>query len=316
MLTKIVTIAVSALVGLSGLASTASASPGIQSCIGAPGDQPAPAYNETRQFVDAQAWWMPAPDQTGDNFGHAHVGACIPERESMSGTSFPLDIKLQLHDNPAKNTSTYPGLSIVVKGNSYETTIQKHNFPGWTCPEGTCVKWVRTSIPLSAFGASGLQEMRFRFFVDEPDGNRMIANMNWQLNINNGKSVSNMTRMPWLRGKGWYTHSLYCEAQVRTPLQDAPSSMYSPLVAMETHSSDASIPVTHHSVRLDPDFHAVPSNPGTILEDADGGMPAKTFNAAGTAGTHKFFQRSDCRDDATGFKSTNSGVLVVPYVIQ
>jgi hypothetical protein len=302
------------VIGMAGTAPAASASPGEQACIGAPADNPVATYAETRHFVDAQAWWVPAPGQIGKNFGHAHVGACVPERETMTGSSFPLDIKLQLHDNPAKKTSTYPGLSIVVKGGSYETTIQKHNFPGWTCPAGTCLKWVRTTIPLSAFGASGLQEMRFRFFVDEPDGNRMIANMNWQLTIDNGKARKDVTRMPWLRGKGWYTHALYCETQIRTPLPDVPvASPWRPLVAMETHSEDASLPVTEHYALLDPDFHASPAVPGTPIHVGSGPLAPTTLDVAASPGLHRLHQRADCRDDATGFDSTNSGVLVVPF---
>jgi hypothetical protein len=118
----------------------ATASSGQQACVGAPADQPALAYTETRQFVDFQSWWRTTSSKAGADFGHAHVGACISEREQMQGATIPLDIRLVLHDNPAKKTNQYPGLSIVLKGKTQETTIAKQNYPGWTCPEGTCGK--------------------------------------------------------------------------------------------------------------------------------------------------------------------------------
>lgn len=90
------------------VSATATASPGRQACIGAPADHPPAAYDETRQFVDFQAWWRTTQGQAGTDFGHAHVGACIPEREQMQGATIPLDIRLVLHDNPAKRTDQYP----------------------------------------------------------------------------------------------------------------------------------------------------------------------------------------------------------------
>ena len=301
----------------------AQAFPGTQACIGAPSDQPAATYSETRQFVDAQSWWTTTPGQSGTNFGHAHVGACIPERESLSGATFPLDIKLQLHDNPARpSSSVYPGLSIVLKGTDYEITNKQFAFLGWSCPVGTCVQWVHYDVPLAAFGHSGLQEVRFRFLVDEPDGNRMIANMNWQVTINNGKSVADVTRQPYLRGKGWYTGSGYCESAVRSvPLPDTPVAQpYSPIVSQVWHGEPTDLQVTGHTNRLDADFHA--GIPGTTLADVP--AAAATDAAAGafgpaaltvptlSSGTHKLLGRADCADPRG---STNAGVLVFPVQV-
>ena len=293
------------------LPTAAHAFPGTQACIGAPADQPAATYSETRQFVDAQSWWTTTPGQAGTNFGHAHVGACVPERENMSGTSFPLDIKLQLHDNPANPSSTvYPGLSIVLKGTDYEITQQKFTFLGWSCPVGTCVKWVHYDVPLSAFGHSGLQEIRFRFFVDEPDGNRMIANMNWQTTISNGKKLADVTREPYLRGKGWYTNAGYCESSLRTvPIPDAPVAQpYAPVVSQVWHGASDDLQVTGHVNRLDADFHS--DIPGTTLEDSSGPFgPAALSVPFLASGVHKLLGRADCADPRG---STNAGVLVFP----
>lgn len=309
-------LAAATMTAFAGISSPPMDSRGVQVCIGAPVDNPAATYKESRQFVDAQGWWTPGPGQKGDDFGHAHVGACIPEREQMTGKSFPLDIRLQLHNNPAGGSRRYPALSIVTKGADYETTIQKHRFTGWSCPVGNCVKWVRTTIPLKAFDASGLQELRFRFFVDEPDGKRMIANMNWQTYIRNGKPTINVSRRPYLRGKGWYTHAGYCEASIRSvPLPDTP--VWSPwrvTLAQSTHSSDGSLPVTHHTVSLDPDFHAHPPKEGTAISSRRGPLNPTALNVVAARGLHRLFQRADCRDSSQS--STNSGVLAVPFVVR
>ncbi|HEX8156110.1 MAG TPA: hypothetical protein VF526_01885 [Solirubrobacteraceae bacterium] len=294
------------------ISATATASPGQQACIGAPIDQPALTYGQTRQFVDFQSWWMPTPGRSGSDFGHAHVGACIPEREQMQGATIPLDIRLVLHDNPAKKTDQYPGLSIVLKGKSQETTIKKHNYPGWTCPVGTCTKWFHYDLPQSAFDNSGLQEIRFRFFVDEPDGNRMIASANWQTYINNGKPKADVTRQPYLRAKGWYSGAEYCEASLRSPLPDGPvPANWSPTVAQVWHGTAADRPVSGHDNRFDADNHK--RIPGTLLKAGSGPLgPAALDVPAGSlpVGTHKLNMRADCADPRG---STNSGVLVLPF---
>jgi hypothetical protein len=287
-------------------------------CIGAPANNPAAAYPEQRQFVENQTWWTPGPGQTGPNQGHVHLGACIPERETLRA-NFTMHVRVVMHDNPGK--ANY--VSMVFKGPSYEATVQKLSLGGMTCPVGTCEKWLTFTGKIAGFQQGGLQEIRFRGFVPEPSVNgqtrEMRANLNFQVYVSNGKARADVTRMPWLRGKGWYTHTLYCEASLRSvPVPDGPvSGVWRPTVAQATHSTDASLPVTHHTVRLDPNFHASPPDGGTVVVDGNGPR-APTQLAIDTTtltnGTHKLFQRADCRDDKLG--STNRGVLVVPFVVR
>jgi hypothetical protein len=261
------------------------------------------------------------------------MGACIPERETLSSGNLTISLRLLLHDNPGK----WNYVSMVYKGTDYETTVQRcyliataadFTCPSadpstgkgnWTCPQPTnCAKWVTFSWPISAFNHSGLQEVRFRGFIPEPGSVEMRTNLNWQIYIQNGKSTSNVTREPTTRGKGWYTHALYCESSHNSvPLPDsAVSGTWSPTLEQTTHSTDASLPVTHSFITLDPDFHADPPVVGTVLHDADGefgpaSVPIDTTTL--TNGTHRLYQKADCRDDSLG--STNSGVLVVPFVV-
>jgi len=183
---------------------------------------------------------------------------------------------------------------------------------------------LRLSWPLTGFDRTGLQEVRFRTFVDEPDTAQMHTSLNWQVRVvGTGKPLSNVTRMPYLRGKGWYGPaggpvSGYCEASdVSVPIPDGPiAGLWQPTVRMDTHSSDASLPVTSYFATLDADFHADPPNPGTVLLDSAGTWPSAplTIDTITLAnGLHRLLLRSDCRDDTQS--STNRGVLIVPFVV-
>jgi hypothetical protein len=121
-----------------------------------------------------------------------------------------------------------------------------------------------------------------------------------------------------------------CAARAGTPVRStarrpgsvgfptARSGIWRPRVLLDDHdggtAGDAA--VTRHTVTLDPDFHAVPQNQGTVLpQDADG-LPATTLaidTTRLTNGPHKLRLRSDCDAPAQG--SVNSGVLVVPFTV-
>jgi len=264
-------------------------------------------YPEKRQFVDAQSWWRTTPGKTGTDFGHAHMGGCIPERQQHSET-IALDVRVILHANPGKVAEAV----LVTKTTSTETTqIHDKSIAGFTCPIGTCETWLRWNVPLSWFDHSGLQEIRYRVYIDEPDGNRMIVSLNYQTYINNGKPLDDVTRNAYLRGKGWYTGAGYCEASLRQPLPDhSVGDAYSPLVAMVNHGTADDRAVTHAIVLRDADFHN--GIPGTTLVEANGQWGPKRVHAGyqTESGRHRLLIKSDC-DDPRG--STNSGVLVYTF---
>lgn len=284
--------------------SATSAAPDRITCAG---------YPEARVYVSSQAWWTKFPGQTGTDFGHVHQEACIPERQTMS-SDFDIDLRLVMHDNPG----TYGSFDLVTKGVGYETTVQSFTVPGFTCPVGTCERWLHFTVHMSEFQESGLQEVRFRTFVNTPDGNKMHASTNWQVYINNGRPMSDVSRFPFLRNKGWYGDNPlagYCEAGLLPPIPNAPiSGIWMPTVRIVTHSTDASFPVTSHTVTLDPDFHAEPPMPGTVLRQGAGGFEGPVvINTTKLAnGTHKLHLRADC--DAGN--STNSGVGVIFFRVQ
>ena len=331
-LVSAVALAFIAMTGLS--PGTARAAAGL--CMGAP-PADGTVYAETRQFVDTQSWWMPDADQANNsvtNTGHLHLGACVPERETISSGNLTVNVRVILHDNPG--TANY--VSLVFLTADSETAVQKCYLraaaANFTCPgpsstgkgdftcTGTCERWLTFSRPISAFKHSGLQEIHLRAFVPEPDGNEMRASLNWQTEIQNGKSPSDASRYPFLRGKGWYTHAGYCESSVRSvPIPDAPvSGTWAPVVGLTTHPNN-SLPATHSFISVDPDFHAVPANPGQVLWDSAGAFGPEPFGAAPIAidtralanGVHKLHLRTSCRDNKLG--STNSGVTVIPFTV-
>jgi len=294
-------VALAALLVLA-LPSAVQAAPDPRTCVG---------YAETRQFVDAQSWWMRTPGKTGTEFGHSHVGLCVPEREMISGT-VPLDVRLMLHDNRAESGS----VRFVVKGDGYEKELSRQSL-SWACPvPGTCEQWRSYLLPTSAFDYSGWQEIRIRAFTNEPDGKTMQASMGFRVFVQNGKTRNDYTRKPWLRGKGWYSDNGYCEATYRsdvTPLPDAAvSGTWSPYLQQVFHGASDDLPVTRSGIRVDPDFHTNPPQEGTVLYDAPGEhlgpLPIDTLSFA--YGRHRLHMRTDC-DTPSG--STLSGILVVPF---
>ena len=299
--TALLLIAAAVLAGL--LVTETGASPNSVTCEG---------YPQARVFVEAQTWWRTTPGMSGTDFGHVHAGACIPERETLSANT-ELDVRIMLHDNPGQLEM----FELVYHGADYETDVEFRQTPPFTCPNpGTCERWLQVPIDLSLFNHAGLQELRFRAFVDTPNGNVMIASLDWQVYIENGATRMNQTRLAFPRGKGWYSGSGYCEAgYMSAPLPKAPlSGIWSPRIRMVNHGDIGDLPVTAHTVRLDPNFHADPMDEGTVLVDGPGEFPEQNVPIDTTLlpdGQHRLFMRADC-DDPRG--STNSGVLVVNFV--
>ncbi len=319
--------------------STALGAPVSPAVAGTPDPLTCAGYPEKRHFVDAQSWWLPTEGATpsGTNHGHIHVGACVPERETVTGP-FTLDIRMILHDPGLQKVNTgktsTPYVSVVMKSSSAEKTQSKLYQTGWTCPTpGTCTRWGKVRVDPSVFSTDGLKEARLRFFSDVADPAaggttataRMTASLNFQytVDLSPTRTVRDVSRDPYLRGKGWYSapgsdlaEGGYCEAALMTvPVPNAPvSGTWSPAVKMVWHGDAEDPPVTAHEVRIDPDLHA--NVPGLILRRAggeyDGRISIDTTRL--TNGTHRLFLRADC-NDRHGRNSTTSGILIVPFEV-
>jgi hypothetical protein len=282
--------------------STTSTGPDPFTCVG---------YPEPRIFVESQSWWTQTPGASGTDFGHMHVGACMPFHQKLTGI-VGIDVRIILHSNPG----TFDYLNPVLVSNSQELSLPHVlTLNGFTCPTGTCTSWIHLDVDTHLIVNDGLEEIRIRAYTNEPDGNIMHSSINTLAYFENGYAVSNLDRRAYQRGKGWYTGSGYCESDVVSDLPVAPvSGVWTPQLQIVDHGAADDLPVTHSSVRLDPDFHATPVIPGTLLSDAaapwTGSVAIDTSTL--TNGRHRLVLRADC-DDPRG--STNSGVLVVFFTV-
>jgi len=260
-----------------------------------------------RVMAESQAWWQPAPGAPAGakDFGHVHLGACIPERDVLAS---PTSVRLRLimHENPGRLAD----ISVVLKGTDYEITTAEVAPLKRRCAS-TCEQWITVRLDPAKFREGGLQEVRFRVFVDEPDGNQMHTSINWQLYVDNGKSRNDVTRHPHLRGKGWYTDFGYCEADLLTrPLPDGPVRGNLRLRMRQVDHGPDDVNPSSHLVALDADSHA--GIPGTVLSQGRGPLRATSFTIDTTTlsdGPHRLVQRVSCESG----DQINSGVLVLVF---
>jgi hypothetical protein len=281
--------------------STAAATPDPLTCSG---------YPEHRIFLEAQTWWITTPGLAGTNFGHMHVGACLPDRQHVSGV-IGIDVRIILHDNPG----TFDYFNPVLVSDTQEISLPHvTTLHGLTCPVGTCAAVAHVDVDTSLLDFDGYQEIRIRAYTNTPDGNIMHSSINALPYFANGKPINDVDRRAYERGKGWYTGSGYCEASFVSIIPTtAVSGTWTPTVKIENHGEADDLPVTHHTIRIDPDFHAIPPVPGTIIVDGSGQLLQRTLSIDTTTlanGTHRLHMRADCEDPRG---STNSGVLVVVF---
>jgi hypothetical protein len=244
-------------------------------------------------YAESQAWWFPAPGTVGGkDYGHVHVGACIPERDTLAAST-TLPVTVVLHNNPG----VLQDVGVVFKTASSETTVASVAPVQRTCPGmATCAIPLSAPIDISQFPHSGLQEIRLRVFVTEPDGKILHTSLNFQTYVENGKSRSDVTREPYLRSKGWYTGFGYCEADVLgVPVPDGPLSGTVHFVIQQVDHGPGDVDPSYHRVALDSDAHA--GIPGTVMAEGFGPMSTTllTVDTTGLSnGTHRLVQRVEC----------------------
>jgi hypothetical protein len=253
---------------------------------------------------ESQSWWMKTPGKNGTQFGHLHVGACMPWGQTVRG-KFTIPVTVVMHDNPGRFQYFNP----VYKTDSDEISTDK-NFTllNKTCPSGTCSWTVPIQIDTAKWNYSGLQELRIRAYIKEPDGKIMHSSINVFPNVQNGKSRNDMDRKRFPRGKGWYTDVGYCESDVLEFPPVLPIANWSPTIQVIWHGASEDAKVTGYTVSVDADAHAKPPIAGKVLAKGTGQLAPRRFTLSSLArGQHKLSIRADC-NAPTG--STNSGLLV------
>lgn len=278
-------------------------------------------YPERRIFVETQAWWMetasigsaselPVPDGSGRVGGHTHTATCFPEDEVITASTMQFDVRLMLHKgNLGKVTWLDVGLG---PGGS---SIARVNFSSpLSCPNGAnpavnCEVWVPITVNTSQI-PSGYQELRFRFNVTQPNGERQFASTGWQAYYRS--RTGGYRSYPWLEARGWYTGTNYANARFLSPIPHAPvSGTWTFNVAMVPGASG--IAVTHSAVHVDARFN-LDDFGWTVTERSGpytGSVSIDTRRLAN--GRHYLAIKSDQRGPNGG---TNTGILQLPFFVQ
>jgi hypothetical protein len=268
-------------------------------------------YPEPRIFLESQAWWITTPGQSGTDHGHVHVGTCFPYMQTLSGV-VEFDVRVILHNNPGRLyrlmiQAKHPRL---IAG-AYPVLLNlKTDF---TCPT-TCETWYHVALDTRILENDGRMEFRFRPHILQPDGQHMRASSGWDAIVKNGKPVDNYPPAgPFTEARGWYTDAGYTNARLNSPLPLTPVSGIVNFDVALIPGVDG-LPVTHHTVTLDPNFHAVPVVPGIVLKDGLGEFRGviSIDTRQLTNGAHRLVLRAEA-DNPRG--STNGGVLVVPFTV-
>jgi len=288
--------------------------------LAAPDPLTCTGYPEARVFVESQSWWLRTPGKTGTSFGHVHQGACLPvEGVRVTGT-LHLDVRVILHNGENQTGRVkFHSVAGVIKTDSQELTVaEDSSHEGFVCSVPTCTFWLSLNLNTALSNYDGRQEIRLRGDAGTSDGNQIKVSVNAHPYFANAKPLNPIDYKPYSRGKGWYKTAGYCEASLLTPVPLSVSGTWQPQIKMVNHGQSgppADLPVTHHTARLDPDFHAVPPVEGTILNDGPGQLLPTTLaidTRTLAKGRHALHLRADC-DSPSG--STNSGVLVIFFTV-
>ena len=153
--------------------------------------------------------------------GHAHTATCFPQDQQIAGGTLHFDVRLMIHKG---NRGRVEWLDIGLGPDG--TSIARVNLPNLTCagatdPKVQCEWWVPIDLDTSKVPA-GYQELRFRFNVIQPNGERMFASTGWQAWYHGG--TSHYRTPPYVEARGWYVQTAYENARITTALPYSPVS--------------------------------------------------------------------------------------------
>jgi hypothetical protein len=286
-------------------------------------------YPEARVFLEAQSWWRTTPGKTGTDHGHGHFGACVPLNQTIRGVMH-IDWVAKLHDNPGYIKDIVQEVAIP---SSNTSGTQTKTTPRYACPTADCTFVIPTDFDTTKVPTDGVEGMKARMRIAEPDGHTMRPSLRFPARLaNGGRPVKDSSRSS-LFGYGWYGSSndnnvgpKYAYARFLSPVPTAPlSGKWTFNVSFEGDEAHISDNVTRYFVSIDPAFHATPPYEGKVVYagstsctpfgigcDGPSNQPITVDTSTLAPGPHKLFLRTD-EDDSTG--STNSGVLVIPFVV-
>jgi hypothetical protein len=275
-----------------------------------PGGGPDPVnctgYAEPRVPLEAQDWWTLPGNAIEGQSQHIHVSTCFPLDQTVRGI-VPFDIHVQLHMNPGILTQ----VDVQVMGTDFQVN-QTAALPNFTCPTSQCDLWYHLNFDTTLLPADGYLEFRFHARVTSPDGKLGYTSSGWQATVANGggRRVESYRVPPWIEARGWYTGVQYANAKLMSVVPTGTLSG-SWTFAVKLAPGAGGVRVTHVLVSLDPHFHAVLVDRGTVVLEQYGQYTGNLTIDTRTLsnGVHRLFMRADSAI-TTG---TGSGVLVINF---
>jgi len=265
-------------------------------------------YAEPRVSLETQDWWTVPGNAIEGQSQHVHLSTCFPLDQTLSGV-VPFDIHVQLHMNPGVLTN----VDLQVFGNNI-SIYQVAATPNFTCPTSQCDLWYHLDYDTTKVPTDGSLEFRFHATVTSPSGDVGYTSTGWQANLANGggRPVQVYRTPPFIESRGWYTQTKYENARITTAVPTAPvSGLWT--VGVKLGAGAGGTVASHVLVSLDPHFHAVPVDRGTVVFEQNGSYtgPVTIDTTTLSNGPHRLFMRTD----STAAAGTDSGALVINFVV-
>lgn len=288
-------------------------------------------YPEERVFLESQAWWWLSDKttrvQTGDDFGHIHVGTCFPHAQPITG-DIEFDVRLIMHDNPGMINDlviqVWEDAPDLCWGGGGLACADFSASPLTCPPNETCVYWINLVVPVDVVTTDGRKEFRFRPIVSQPDGNMSFPSTGWQAYVTNGNPIVHYRNEDRIEARGWYTGADYQNSRIEVLPDEPVSGLWSPRVHMKPGAGGG--PTTYHIAMIDPNFHSVPPSEGIVVQEGEGefigDLAIDTTQL--TNGWHRLALRADfdlfdnpecVRASGALCDSTDSGLVVVWFEV-
>jgi hypothetical protein len=266
-------------------------------------------YPEPRVFLESQGWWRAGAGVPDEDAGHVHVGTCFPYGRTVRGV-VELDVRVVMAHNPGTVDRVQVGL---VTGDGVGTAPVQAR-PGLTCDgHAPCTTWIKLRLDTTQAAHDGRAEVRFMAHTVQPSGLEMSTTTGWPLTLANGKPVSDYRTSDVVVGRGWYTDAGYVNADLLSVIPTAPiTGVWRPEIKMKEGADG--LPATSWNAFVDPDFHAMPEQVGTVVSSGIGSFRGALAidTATLTPGRHRLVLRTDAAQPGG---AVHSGLLVVPFVV-
>jgi hypothetical protein len=281
---------------------------------------------EGRTFLETQAWWMDPstvkfpssipsnqmPVREGGRMigGHTHTGTCFPQGKDVTKGRLRFDVRLMLHKGDFGRV-TWLDIGLGPSGKSLSRVKFKTPL---SCPatrdnaDQNCTYWVPIDLDTSKVPA-GYQELRFRFNVVQPNGERQFASTGWQAYYHGNHSKA-YRKAPWLEARGWYEGPEYANARLRSELPNGPVKGTWTLNFESVPGSGGS-GIVQSGVFVDAFFNA--NDFGKIIRESQGEAKGRvSIDTTKLAnGVHYLAILTSNRTS----KGINTGILSFPFVV-